>query len=170
MTTSTLRAVTLLGLLGLLGLSDTAFAQSATSSPSESLLAKVQEQTRSLETREREIDARELAAAELEREALRILEEIRAVRLVIERRLEEWEETKGDRVARLAKVYSEMPPDRAAPLLEQLGQDLATEVVARMKPKDSAGVLALMSNPSALRISRSVAKPLAPRDGSGGTK
>ena len=142
-------------------------AQAAGASSSEALLAKIQEHTRSLEAREREIEARELAAAELEREALRILEEVRTVRRVIEQRLEEWEETKGDRVARLAKVYSEMPPDRAAPLLESLGQDLAVEVVARMKPKDSAGVLALMSNPSALRISRSVAKPLAPREGGG---
>lgn len=153
----------------LLLLPGSALAEGAAATPSEALLAKVQAQTRSLETREREVEARELAAAELEREALRILDEARSVRLVIERRLEEWEETKGDRVARLAKVYSEMPPDRAAPLLEQLGQDLATEVVARMKPKDSAGVLALMSNPNALRISRSVAKPLAPRDSNGGT-
>lgn len=164
-----LRAIVAAGLVVWLGsgIAGAAFAQGTSASPSEALLAKVQEQTRSLEAREREVEARELAAAELEREALRILDEVRAVRLVIERRLEEWEETKGDRVARLAKVYSEMPPDRAAPLLESLGQDLAVEVVARMKPKDSAGVLALMSNPNALRISRSVAKPLAPREGGG---
>ncbi len=163
---SALRRITLVSLTAAVWLPQLAAAQGATT-PSEALLAKVQEQTRSLEAREREVEARELAAAELEREALRILDEVRSVRQVIERRLEEWEETKGDRVARLAKVYSEMPPDRAAPLLESLGQDLAVEVVARMKPKDSAGVLALMSDPSALRISRSVAKPLAPREGGG---
>ncbi len=161
-----LRRIAGLALLAVIGLPQLAAAQGATT-PSKALLAKVQEQTRSLEARERDVEARELAAAELEREALRILDEVRSVRQVIERRLEEWEETKGDRVARLAKVYSEMPPDRAAPLLESLGQDLAVEVVARMKPKDSAGVLALMSDPSALRISRSVAKPLAPREGGG---
>lgn len=133
------------------------------SGTTESLLHKVREQTRRLDAREREIDARERAVSDLETEALRILEEVREVRQIVEQRLDDLDETKGDRVARLAKVYSEIPADRAAPLLEALGQDLATEVLARMKPKDSAGVLALMTDPSALRLSRAVARPLSPQ-------
>jgi len=128
--------------------------------PSERLLAAVREQTDRLEQREQEVAARERAVAALESETLRILDEARTLRLRVEARIDEWESQLGDRVARLSKVYAEMPAARAAPLLEGLGLDLATEVVARMKPKVSAEVLAQMKDPTALTISRRVARPL----------
>lgn len=129
-------------------------------SPSERLLSAVREQTLRLEQSEQEILAREQAVVALEAEALRILEEARRIRVAVEERIATWESQLGDRVARLSKVYAEMPAKRAAPLLEGLELDLATEVVARMKPKDSAAVLAKMSEPHALKISRRVARPL----------
>lgn len=132
----------------------------ASSTRSERLLSVVRERTVKLELREQEVAAREQTLDALEAETLRILEEARAIRLRVEQRIEEWEAQLGDRVARLAKVYAEMPANRAAPLLEGIGLDLATEVVARMKPKDSAAVLAKMSEGSALRISKRVARPL----------
>ena len=53
-----------------------------------------------------------------------------------------------------------MPPSRAAELVESLELELATQVLAKMKPKQSAALLPLLSEPRALSISRFVGHPL----------
>ena len=131
------------------------------------LIAELRTQQLRLGTRERELAARERAVGELEAQALRVLEEAEAIRALLERRAEEWERRAENRLTRLAKVYGAMPPVRSAPILEALDLELATEILTRMKHKESAKVMALMSDDSALRISRKVARPLAPAAGGG---
>ncbi len=126
----------------------------------ERLLAELRQQRRRLEARELEVAAREAAVADLEAEAGRLLDEVEALRGALDRRVAEWESRSESRISRLAKVYGAMSAARAAPLLEGLDLDLATEILSKMKHKQSAQVLALMSNETALRVSRRAARPL----------
>ncbi len=146
------------------------------------LLQEVASRHHALERREAELDERERSIAEREATLDARLAELEGIRESLETtiaaadgRIAEWEEREGDRIKKLSKMYAEMPPGRAAPLLEQLETDLATHIVSRMKDKDSAAVLSLMSDERALVISRLVARPIpsvseGPQSGAGGER
>ena len=127
------------------------------------LLEEMRERQRALDRRARELDERERSLAELEAEVGGLLDELEAVRRTVERRIAAWSEESGDTVRRLAKIYAAMPPQRAARLIEGLDLDLATQVVAKMKHKQSAAVLALIGRERALAMSRQVVHPLRGR-------
>ena len=124
------------------------------------LLEEIRTRATALDRREREIAERERALAELEAEVAALLGEIEGVREVVELRISAWEEENGDTVRRLAKIYASMPPARAARLIEGLDLDLATQIVAKMKHKQSAQVLALIDRKRALAMSNQVVYPL----------
>ena len=142
----------------------------------ERLVGELRAMKRRLASREAELDARERSVVELEAEALRLLQRVERLRAALDEQLAEWEQENESRISRLAKVYAEMPPAKAAPLVEGLDIDLATRLLTRMKHKDSAQVMALLPNDVALRLSRRVARPLsglepeAPRARPGGTQ
>ena len=105
------------------------------------LLEEIRAHRVQLERRARELDDRERQVQELERIASARMTELEELADSVEQRIAEWEESNGDAVRQLAKIYSSMPPQRAAPLLEQMDVELATQLVAKMKYKDSASVL-----------------------------
>ena len=83
------------------------------------------------------------------------------IRTEVEDRIGEWEASQGAKtISRLSKIYGAMPPPRAAALVEELDIDLATQVLTRMKPKESAALLPLLSPARALTITRFVGHPL----------
>lgn len=127
----------------------------------ERLLQQLGQRGAALDRREQEVAARERSIAELEAEVSRRLGELETLRGQIEARLAGFKKENGDSVQRLVKVYAEMPPAQAAHLLESLDPVLATDVVRRMKHKQAAAILALMTPATALRISELVARPLA---------
>jgi flagellar motility protein MotE (MotC chaperone) len=124
------------------------------------LLQEMRDRGRELDRRERELDERERSLGELEAEVAALLAELEDVRGTVERRIAAWQEENGDSVRRLAKIYAAMPPLRAARLIEGLELDLATQIVAKMKHKQSAAVLALIRQERALAMSQQVVHPL----------
>jgi len=125
-----------------------------------SLLEELRAHQLEHDRRARELDDREHHVEDLERAANERLAELEEMADTVEKRIAAWERSNGDAVRQLAKIYSSMPPHRAAPLLEQLDVELATQIVAKMKHKESASVLSLLSQERALAMSRNVAKPL----------
>ncbi len=128
----------------------------------ESLIAEIRKQSFSLEKRGRELARREAAVQEIERLLDERVAEIEQMRDEVERRIERWVSLDGDRVEKLSKVYSSMPPERAALLLSGLELDLSVAIVQHMKKKQSAAVLAAMRSERALVISRRLLEPLDP--------
>jgi flagellar motility protein MotE (MotC chaperone) len=124
------------------------------------LLLELRAKKAGLEQRERDLEQRERVSDELARDTERVLAEIEAIRDAVETRLDVLDQQSGSRIARLAKVYAEMPPAQVAPLLEQLDLDLATAILSKMKHKKSAAVMAQLSESSALGVSNRAARPL----------
>jgi flagellar motility protein MotE (MotC chaperone) len=124
------------------------------------LLEDIRNHQAELDRRSRALSDRERQVEELERLATQRLAELEELSDTVERRIAAWEESNGDTVRQLAKIYSSMPPQKAAPLLEEMDVELATQLVAKMKYKDSAAVLSLVSEERALTMSRKVAHPL----------
>lgn len=126
------------------------------------LLIEVQKRQKQLIEAEREVARREAAVVELEAMIDERIAALEADRAAIEERIATWEQQDGDRIKKLAKVYSAMPPASAAVLLTELELDLAVSVLSGMKQKQSAKVLAAINPRRALVLSRRLARPLAP--------
>ncbi len=129
------------------------------------LLLEIADRQAAFDRRERELEAREASVQELEARVAERIEELQTLRADLEAGLSSLDEESELRVRQLAKVYASMPPERAAPLLEDIDRDLATAVLRRMKHKKSAAVMALLSRPAALSLSRRVAHPLVRGEG-----
>jgi flagellar motility protein MotE (MotC chaperone) len=113
-----------------------------------------------LKQREDALLVREQTLAEVENEGQRIVDEVGALRAAIETRIAELAKGDAERIARIAKVYAAMPPANAGMLLEALPLDVSARVLAKMKQKNAAAILAAISSPSAVRISKNVLDPL----------
>ena len=125
------------------------------------LLDELDRRSRELDLRERALDERAEHVEALEARVEERLQELEQISATVERRIQAWEEGQSDKVRRLAKIYGAMKPQQAAQLIEGLDVGLATQIVARMKEKQSAAVLAYVSEDRALAMSRRVARPLA---------
>ncbi|MEM7409194.1 MAG: hypothetical protein AAF430_03035 [Myxococcota bacterium] len=125
------------------------------------LVEELRQRETQLDRRERELNDREVHVGDLEKRVMASLAELEELASAIEKRISDWEQANGDKsIARLAKIYGTMDARRAAPLLEELELDLATRIIAKMKHKESAALLPLMSQERALAMSRNVAHPL----------
>jgi flagellar motility protein MotE (MotC chaperone) len=130
------------------------------------LLTELQARHAELDRRERALADRERHARELEKVAGARLEQAETIAAAVEQRIEGWKAEQGDKsISRLARIYGGMPPAKAAPLLGQLDLDLATRIVAKMKPGQSAALLPFLPAERALAMSWLVAHPLALRTG-----
>lgn len=125
------------------------------------LLAEVYTRKKELAEAERDVERREAAVRELETMIDERIEALEADRRELETRIAKWETQDGDRIKKLAKVYAELPPSKAARLLSNLELDLAVSVLSGMKQKSSAEVLAAIAPDRALVMSRRMARPLA---------
>lgn len=127
----------------------------------EMLVGEIRVRQAELDSRERELADREAHLAELEEEIRARLDELAQITSAVETRIASWEQAHEDKqLSRLSKIYGSMEPRTAARLLEDLELDLATRIIAKMKHKQSAALLPLISQPRALAMSRSVAHPL----------
>lgn len=104
-----------------------------------------------LNERKRELDAREEELAKMEAE---IVEKRKA----LEKRLSDLENTRAqisqvlqdrvnldqERIETLVQMYSNMKPSQAAKVFETMDEDLAVEIIGRMKKKNAAEVMNLI--------------------------
>lgn len=130
------------------------------------LLADLKARHAELDRRERAVEDRERHAGELERVAGARLAQAEEIANAVEQRITGWRAEQGDKaISRLSRIYASMPPAKAAPLLERLDLDLATRIVAKMKPGQSGALLPFLSPERSLAMSWLVAHPLALRTG-----
>lgn len=111
---------------------------------------------RRLNERKRELDAREEELSRLEAEIL-------AQKKVLEKRLENLEQTRRgisnvledrikvdeQKVETLVQMYSNMKPQQAASVFEKMDEDLAVEILGRMKKKNAAEIMNLLKSEKA---------------------
>jgi len=128
----------------------------------DSILDQVRKREVELVLREQAVAERERAVVELEQRIDQRARELDRIRAEVEDRIHAWASQGGDRVAQLAKVYSEMPEAKAGSLLGRLDLDLAVSIIRQMKKKASAGVLAAMGSDRALVVSERLLRPLDP--------
>ena len=117
-----------------------------------------------LEERKTQLDAREASLNKLEEELqsqktelekrLAALEQVRGQ---IASKLENKVKSDGEKVTALVSVYSNMKPAQAAKIMEGLNEDLAIEVLNKMKNKSAAEILNMMDSEKAKHLSEKFA-------------
>ncbi|NQZ02831.1 MAG: hypothetical protein HRT45_19380 [Bdellovibrionales bacterium] len=111
-----------------------------------------------LNKRKEELDLREKELAELERELQNQREQVEArieylesVRRDIAGVLQERVEMDEEKVAQLVDFYSNMKPGQAANIISTINEDLAIQVLSKMKKKNAAQILNMIE-PAKARV------------------
>jgi flagellar motility protein MotE (MotC chaperone) len=117
-----------------------------------------------LEERKKELDVRETSLNKLEEELQKQKEDLEKrlasledVRGKIAAKLEDKVKSDGEKVTALVAVYSNMKPAQAAKIIEGLNEDLAVEVLTKMKNKNTAEILNTMDSEKAKHLSEKFA-------------
>lgn len=117
-----------------------------------------------LEERRQQLDQRESDLKKLD-------EELHNQKLMLEEKLKQLEElrkgiatqlddrikTDDSKVGKLVEMYSNMKPIKAAKVMETINEDLAIEVLKKMKKKEAADILNMMEQTKAQKLSEKFA-------------
>jgi flagellar motility protein MotE (MotC chaperone) len=117
------------------------------------LFNKLEERKQVLDTKETELAKLE---EELQKQKLELedrVKELEKIRTKIADRLTERVGVDQDRVGKLVEIYSNMKPVNAAKVFEDIDEDLAVEVLGKMKKKNMAEILNLLKPDKAQRLS-----------------
>jgi flagellar motility protein MotE (MotC chaperone) len=119
---------------------------------------------RTLEQRKKDLDQREndlnRMDAELQKQKGELesrLKNLEETRRKIAGQLSEKVQTDQDRVDKLVTMYANMKPASAANVFKDLNEDLAVEILGKMKQKNAAEILNLLPSEKAQRISEKFA-------------
>ena len=122
-----------------------------------SLFKNLDERRKALDLREAELKKLDEELQKQKEELDKRLVQIEQVRKNIANQLEEKVKVDQERVDQLVSFYSTMKPQQAAKIIETLNEDLAVEVLLKMKKKSAAEVMNLMGAEKAQRLSEKFA-------------
>ncbi len=120
-------------------------------------LMRLEERARELDAREKELDK---AEAELQKEKVLIsekLKELEQQRQNISKLLSDKVQIDEQKIESLVQVYTSMKPITAAKVFDNMDEDLAIEIITRMKKKNAADILNLVKPEKAQILSEKFA-------------
>lgn len=107
-------------------------------------LLKLTERKKELDAREEEINRVESELIEQKEALQKKLAELENMRANISSMLEERVKADDQKIETLVQFYSNMKPPQAAKIFETIDEDLAVQILGRMKKKSAADILNLM--------------------------
>jgi len=121
---------------------------------------ELQRRARSIDERERSVVAREAELGEAEKRLDARLAELAAIRDAVSKQLDAADEDRDERVGALVAMIEKARPTEVAPMFQQLEEDLAVEVLERMK-RARAGKLLVEVDPAlAARLAARMTDPI----------
>jgi len=122
------------------------------------LLSLVEKERQALQARENTVATREEQLRVLKREVEERLKELSAVQHRAMESLEEEKRMQGEQNRHLVVTLEAMPPDRASRLLEKMDDEVAAQLIRRMKGKEAGAILSMLSSDKAARLSQRLLK------------
>ncbi len=117
-----------------------------------------------LDERKHELDLREAELSKLEEELQKQkvelddkIKQLESMRSKIAQTLKTRVESDQEKVGKLVDVYAGMKPQQAAKVLESVNEDLAVQVLDRMKKKNASDILNVMDSKKAQKLSEMLA-------------
>ena len=116
------------------------------------VLRDLRQRSLELDRRQAELDERVGALAELEKEAADELVRLAAMRDAIVELMEQQQAGSQERIASLARVVDTMKAAEAATMLGGMDEDIALQVLRKIKPKQAGKVLGAMPDKKAQEL------------------
>lgn len=107
-------------------------------------LSKLNERKKELDAREEELGRQEAELAKQREELDRRLKELEGTREKISEILQDRVKADDQKVETLVQMYSNMKAPQAAKVFESMDEDLAVEILGRMKKKNAADIMNLL--------------------------
>ncbi len=105
---------------------------------------KLNDRKTELDLREKELNELESELHEQRREIENRIKKLEEIRSQIGQVLKDKVEVDEERIKKLVEFYSDMKPQNAAQIVATLNEDLAVEILGRMKKKNAADILNLL--------------------------
>lgn len=116
-----------------------------------------------IETKQKEIKAKEEFLAQEEKKLESIKKDVEAkidkyskILAEIDSKLKRLEKIQNEKLDYIVKVYEGMPAEDAASKLNVIDDDTATEIIRRMKPKKAAAIMAVMEPQKVVSITNNI--------------
>ncbi len=118
------------------------------------ILVSIEAEYAKLGERASKIDAREMQLKTLEVEVDKKLAAMQKLRDELVKLLDRKEETEGERIAELSKIYEKMNPQKAAVLIKALDYQLAVDLLLGIKKKTAGKILDSLDAETATELSK----------------
>ena len=122
------------------------------------IVTLIEKERQSLQSREGALAAREEHLRVLKKEVEDRLRELSALQQRLMESLEEERRMQGEQNRHLVSTLESMPPDRAGRLLEKMDDDVAVQLLRRLKGKEAGAILSLLNPDKAARLSQKLLK------------
>lgn len=114
-------------------------------------LSRLNDRKKELDLREQELQRQEAELARQKEELENRLRELSEMREKISEMLADRVKTDEQKIETLVQMYSNMKPPQAAKIFETIDEDLAIEILGRMKKKNAADIMNLL-NPEKAQV------------------
>ena len=122
-----------------------------------SFLNKLSERKAELDLREKELEDVEKELQKQKKALDKKISELKKIRSEISRILKDRIEIDDEKISKLVEFYSNMKPQQAAQVFAEINEDLAVEVLGRMKKKNAAAIMNLLKADKAQVLSEKFA-------------
>ena len=118
------------------------------------ILVSIEDEYAKLGERESKIDTREMQLKTLEMEVDKKLAVMQQLRNELVKLLDRKDETEGERIGELSKIYEKMNPQKAAVLIQALDYQLAVDLLLGIKKKTAGKILNNLDPETATELSK----------------
>jgi flagellar motility protein MotE (MotC chaperone) len=129
------------------------------------VLSNLRQMKQKLDRRAKALDAREQAAKDAETKAAARIAQLQKLEASIQDQLQQEQNIKSKKIKKLAAVYDDMKPDKAAPMIELMDMSTVVKMFARMDEKKVGKILSFMPPAKAVKISEAMTERIASLQG-----
>jgi flagellar motility protein MotE (MotC chaperone) len=122
------------------------------------VMSLLKKERQTLQSRENAVAAKEEQLHVLKREVEARLKELNALQQRAMESLEEEKRMQGEQNRHLVATLAAMPPDRASKLLDKMDDQVAAQLLRRLKGKEAGAILSLLNPDKAARLSQRLLK------------
>ncbi|MDA3904190.1 MAG: hypothetical protein PF441_12185 [Desulfuromusa sp.] len=118
------------------------------------ILVSIEEEYAKLDDRKSKIDTQEMQLKTLEAEVDKKLAAMQQLRNELVKLLDRKDETEGERIEELSKIYEKMDPQKAAVLIKALDYQLAVDLLLGIRKKTAGKILDSLDAETATELSK----------------
>lgn len=118
------------------------------------ILVSIEDEYAKIGVREEKVAAQEMDLKTLAAEVDKKLAAMQQLRNELVKLLDRKDETEGERIGELSKIYEKMNPQKAAVLIKELEHQLAVELLLGIKKKIAGKILDNLDDVTAVKLSK----------------